>query len=101
MHFDKKSHYKITGSLTVQRKPHEVDMSVSQARTSWQPEFKTRSVCLPRSLKFKYEKGGRRDMVNKTTNLSKAKTCFLYIVLDPVKRFLSNHPYDESWTAMS
>lgn len=74
MHFDKKSHYKITGSLTVQRKPHEVDMSVSQARTSWQPEFKTRSVCLPRSLKFKYEKGGRRDMVNKTTNLSKAKT---------------------------
>ena len=52
-------------------KTHEVDVR-SEALTSCQ-HFKTRSVCLPMSLKFKYEKGGRRDMANKTTHLCKAK----------------------------
>lgn len=42
--------------------------------------LKTRSVYLPSSLKFKYEKGGKRDMVNKTPNLCKAKNDVSHVV---------------------
>lgn len=60
-------------AFSVQSKTHEVDCTSLKHEQAASLVFKTRSVCLPRSLKFKYEKGGRRDMVNRTSNLRKAK----------------------------
>lgn len=71
---------------SVQSRTHEVNQYASTAEQDCQ-HIETRSVCLLRSLKFKYEKGGRRDMVNKTPNLCKAEeNMFLtYYMLNTVK----------------